>query len=725
MKGLIIAEKSALAKNIAAAIKLSGEEVKTIKNQNGVIFESDSYIVVAAKGHLYRLYDVDEYTGISDWALVPLPYFPPAFKFKPIDDSIDYIKNIKSQLERTDVEYVVNAGDAGREGEFLIRLILINLNNTKPVKRLWMPSQVPEEILNSLNSMKDDRMFDGLYNEGLARCIADWCDGINYTRYVTLKTGGKMLRVGRVVSTIVNIIKKRDEEIDSFVSEKYYTVESDTVAFGTNLHLVYDADFEAYEKEYAKALARYLNSKSCKVNDIKQLDSIVGPPKLFSLSKLQNHMSNVYSWSSAKTLDVLEELYLNKYVTYPRTNTEYLPSGEKEKVERIIGRFKQNGYDVIAKPNDKIFDDTKIEDHGAIIPELNFPKDDELNEDSKHLYDAIKNRFLAYFCAEKRIVAKTEVTLGFNDEELDDIKLKGRTTKQVGWCKYDSSKENKDIMLPNFEKGDIIKTNFKEVENKTTPKNHYTVESLNNFLENPLKTIKGNSEEAVNEQYKNLLEGCNIGTPASLSGIIKKAISDEFIELRGKSYYILPRGIYLCDTLNKLDIKMDINKTIHLNKNLKLVSEGNCSILDYIQSVKNDLINSLAASKNIVLDTFDDRVVVGKCPRCGDDVVAKPKSYSCQNTNCKFVLFKEDLFWTEKNKTLTTNLVTKLLDKGEVKVKKLYSKKTQKEYDATVKLVDDGIKTSYKLVFEDKKALKKDNSNLENSNILLYKKRRK
>lgn len=698
MKSLIIAEKSSLAKNIADAIKYKGEEISKVQKGNGIIYESESYVIVSARGHLFELYDIEDYTGIKEWNCVNLPFFPEKFKFKPISDAQEYITNIKEQLSRKDIINIVNAGDAGREGEYLIRLILMNLNNKKPVLRLWMPSQTPEAISEALTNMKSDSEFDGLFNEGLARSVSDWLDGINYTRYVTLKSGN-FLRVGRVISTIVRIIKQRDDEIKSFKSETYYNLESDTQVIGTKLHMVYDLDFEAEEKPDAIRMAKYLNEVNGKVIDIKKTEKVIPSPKLFSLSKLQNYMNNYHSWPGDKTLAILEELYLAKYVTYPRTNSEYLSDKEKNQVARIIGRFKQRGFDVIEKPDDKIFDDSKIEDHGAIIPELNFPKEGTLNDNQRLLYDCVKNRFLAYFCKEKRVIEETHITIGF--EGVDEIEIKGHIVKSEGWKKYDSAKTENNIILPNLQLGDILKADFKVIEKKTSPKKFYTVETLNNYLENPLRTIKGSTEEAEEEAYKNLLEGCNIGTPASLSGIITKAIKDGFIELSGKNYKILPKGIYLCDTLDALKISMDVNKTIELNKNLKLINDGKFTVKNYIGNIRDDIIKTLEKSKSIQLEKYSETKVIGACPRCKSKVIEGNKTYHCEN--CKFVLFKEDLFWTSKHKRLSESMAKAFLEGKKVKMKDLYSESKKSNYEATVKMVDDGTKISFKLEFENSK----------------------
>lgn len=222
-------------------------------------------------------------------------------------------------------------------------------------------------------------------------------------------------------------------------------------------------------------------------------------------------------------------------------------------------------------------------------------------------------------------------------------------------------------------------------------------------MENPLRTLKGTSDAAVEEAYKNLLEGCNIGTPASLSGIITKAIKDAFIELKGKNYKILPKGIYLCDTLDALNINMDVNKTIELNKNLKLIKDNKFTVKKYIHNIREDITKTIEQSNQIQLERFDETKVIGLCPRCKSSIIEGKKTYHCENEKCKFVLFKEDFFWTSKHKRLTESMAKAFLNGKKVKMKDLYSETKNSIYEATIKMVDDGKKISFKLEFENTK----------------------
>lgn len=706
MKSLIIAEKPNLAKTIVSALKLLKEDVKNVKEGNDFYYESENYLVCSARGHLYTLYDVDDYLKLkTNWSLEQLPFFPKAFQWKPISDATSYIKTIKKLLKRNDVNCVINAGDAAREGEYLIRLILNQLNNHHPVKRLWMPSQVPEEIKNNILTMKDDSEYDGLYNEGLARSLADWMDGINLTRYATLRAGG-FLRVGRVASTIVKLIYLRDKEIKEFVPEHYYQVISNVDYLGTKIKLVSEEEFEIDEKPIADRYASILNKNICVVSDIEQKDRVIAPPKPFSQSKLQNYMNEVHNFSPNTTLEIAQKLYEGGYITYPRTDSEYIEEARFEMLERVAGRLIQQGHNLELNKKDKIFNDSKISDHGAILPTINLPKIDELSDKEKLTYNAILNRFLAYFCKDDCISSDTKVVFSVGD--IETFELKGHTIKQEGWRKYELKKTN-DVLIPKLNIGDKVPINFKTIEAKTSPKKHYSVTTLNNYLENPLRTLKGESDEAQEEAIKNILDGCSIGTAASLSGIIEKICKDELIMLDSKTYKILPKGEFLIQTLDKLNINIDTNKTIEMNKQLKKINSGELDIRTYLNEVKSNISNIITESSKVQLSGFEKPTnvignkVIGKCPRCQDDVIEKTKGFFCNNVNCKFALFIDNLWWKTRKKELTATMVKSFLQKKQTWVEGLYSEKTGKTYNAIVEMNDDGASTRFALKFDNKK----------------------
>ncbi len=698
MKTLVIAEKSSLAKSIVDGIKLIEKDVETVKNKNGIYYESDSYVVVAARGHLFRLFDIDDYVGHkAEWALEQLPYFPKDFKFKPIEDANNYISNIRELLKRRDIDKVVNAGDAGREGELLIRIILNELNCVYPVFRLWLPSQVPNEVKEGLLHMEMDSTKDNLYNEGLARMYSDWLDGINLTRVASVLSNS-FLRVGRVYTTILQLIYDRDMSIINFKVEDYYKLESNTTIYGSKLKLVSDTEFEPEEYEDAKKLANYLNKGPVVVSNISTKDAVEVSPRLFSQATLQNYMSQHHSFSPDKTLSISQSLYESKYITYPRVDSNFLATSEIDKNERIIGRLQKKGLNVILKTDSRIFDDSKVEEHSALTPTTLIPEEQDLTKEQYKVYQAILNRYCAVFCKEDRILSKTTISLNIADFET--IELNGKMIKAKGWKIFESGADN-DTLLPNLKIGDTINVNFEPVKRATKPLNHYSVTTLNNFLKAPLRKNSGNSEsdDFTEEDYKNFSQGLTIGTAASTPGIIKKLCDDQLIKIKEKNYIILDKGKYVIETLATLNIKMNVAKTIYMNQYLKKVNLGELSIDNYIHIVEKEISQIINEATGKIVDFYNSKVGVGTCPRCGAKVIEANKNYYCSNKTCKFVLFKEDKFWTSKNKILSADMVTKVLEGKCVKVKGLYSEKTKKSYNAYVYIEDDGTKTIYKMKF--------------------------
>ena len=369
---LIIAEKPSLARNIVAGI--SGE----MKKENGY-FIGDEYIVSWAFGHLFSLVDVETYSGSSKerggWTLDNLPCFPENFKFElkkeegKVDDGVKRQFAILEKLcNRKDVEAIINAGDADREGEIIVRLCIQNaLKSEKPLLRLWLPDQTPQTVARALGEMKSEGEYDNLANEGFARTYIDWLYGVNLTRYATIRSG-KLLRVGRVIVPIVRAIYERDLEIRNFKTEKYYVVHSAEKTGGEVIELTGKEHFDADKLADCESLAALYNSTGAVVSYVSSKEDTIFPGKLYSLSTLQNVLGKKYKMSMADSLKIIQKLYEDGYLTYPRTNSEYLAVAEKDKIRQILSNVAKLGYPVRFKDSKAIFDDSKIESHSALTP---------------------------------------------------------------------------------------------------------------------------------------------------------------------------------------------------------------------------------------------------------------------------------------------------------------------------------------------------------------------
>ncbi len=650
---LIIAEKPSLGRNIVDAINGIGQG--SMQKRQGY-FEGCGYIVTWAFGHLFSLSDIEYYTKGEDytpgkknrWSLDKLPCFPQKFNFslkpgndgKPDTGIETQFGVIKTLCNRSDVDTIVNAGDADREGEIIVRLCISNaLETKKSQKRLWLPDQTPDTIREGLKSMKDESEYDLLAYEGFARTFIDWLYGTNLTRYATVKSGA-FLRVGRVIVPIVKAIYDRDMQIKSFTPEPYFAIISKTGADGEELELVSKLRFPKNEKTKADTLCQSYGQMDAVVTQVKKKKAKLPPGKLYSLTKLQNVLSKKYKMPMNESLAIAQKLYEQGYLTYPRTNSEYLATAEKGKINQILGNVKKLGYPVKFRDDKSIFDDSKIESHSALTPTYKIPAKNSLSEKEQQLYSTVFRRFVAVFCAEECTVNRTEITVTLGDN-AEEFVLKGTVMLEKGWTAYDDSVQ-KDKLLPDLKKGDLIPHNFQPVERTTTPPRHYTVETLNNYLKNPFREEKAQAQDSENddEDYRAIFEGLELGTEATRTGIIDNALHSEYIALNKDVYTIQSKGIYLIETLKLLGISMDKYKTSELGQALKKVFKGEIPIKASLQLAQNEIseIFEKGASTNPAYDIGVAGEEAGICPKCGKAVTRGQYGYGCSGykDGCKF-----------------------------------------------------------------------------------------
>ena len=653
---LIIAEKPSLARNIVAGIG-------KMDKRDGY-FENEEYLVTWAFGHLFSLVDIESYTGGDSgakWTLANLPCFPERFRFelrqeerrtkdgkkiKSVDPGVKkQFKIIEALCNRRDVDTIVNAGDADREGEIIVRLCIDNaLKGEKQRCRLWLPDQTPETVRRALSEMKLSAEYDNLAYEGYARTFIDWLYGVNLTRYATIMTG-KLLRVGRVIVPIVRAIYERDMEIKNFKSEKYFVISSKETTHGELVELTGKAKFDKDSEAKALETAALYNETGAVVTSAKSKEDKILPGKLYSLSTLQNVLGKRYKMSMADSLAIVQKLYEEGYLTYPRTNSEYLATAEKDKMRTIIGNVAKLGYPVKFKDSKYIFDDSKIESHSALTPTYKIPDKSKLSEKENQVYSTVFRRFVAVFCAEDCIADKSEITIKVG--ELEDFVLKGTVIREKGWTKYDDY-TSKDKILPSLEVGERVNVSFKPEEKQTTPPKHYTIETLNNYLKNPFKADKAKAKELEEsgevddaEDYKAIFEGLELGTEATRTGIIDNAKKSGYIDLKKDVYTILDGGIYLVEAIERLGINMDKYKTSELGKALKRVYHGQMSVDESVKLAEEEIakiFGEVAGHSAAPTDTGSYGEIVGICPLCGKNVVRGTRGYGCMgySSGCDF-----------------------------------------------------------------------------------------
>jgi len=714
---LIIAEKPSLGRNIADAINGMGKGAMT--KYSGYM-EGCGYIVTWAFGHLFSLADIEYYTmgegykaGVTKvkWTMENLPCFPTKYQYnlrgddngKPDDGVQRQFETVSRLCNRTDVEAIVNAGDADREGEIIVRTLVtkaLNPGTAKPVLRLWLPDQTADTIRAALGSMKSDSEYDRLAYEGYARTFIDWLYGTNLTRYATLKSG-TLLRVGRVIVPIVKAIYDRDMQIRNFTPEPYYAVISKTGDDQTGeIELQSKERFTGSEKAKAQAYSDKLNGLPTVVTSVKSKKGKLAPGKLYSLTKLQNVLSRKYKMSMTDSLAIAQKLYESGYLTYPRTNSEYLATAEKDKMKQIIGNVAKLGYPVKFKDEKTIFDDSKIEAHSALTPTFKIPGKNALTEQERLVYSTVFRRFVAVFCAEDCVVNRTEITITTGDN-VESFQLKGMMILEPGWTKYDDSSQ-KDKLLPNLKKGDIIETAFAPVEKTTSPPKHYTVETLNNYLKNPFREDKAqlSESESDEEEYKAIFEGLELGTEATRTGIIDNARNSRYIQLNKDVYTILPQGEYLINTLMLMGISMDKYKTAEMGKALKKVYKGELTVKQSIALAQAE-IAAIFANENASTSCAEDRNIgfrgdkIGICPKCGGEIVRGVYNYGCMRykEGCKF-----RIPLSLCSRPIPLSAATSLLQTGKTDVLTDFISKSGKHFSAALKIEGDDVKFDFSAV---------------------------
>ena len=704
---LIIAEKPSLARNIAAGI---GE----IRARRDGYLECDGYLISWAFGHLFSLCDIEEYSpspdGSTRWTMKNLPCFPREFKFdlkkdanKKTDSGVlKQFRIIESLCNREDVDTIVNAGDADREGEIIVRVCVNKaLHGKKRLMRLWLPDQTPQTVAKALTEMKEESEYENLANEGYARTYIDWLYGVNLTRYATLKTG-KLLRVGRVIIPIVKAIYDRDMSIRNFKSEKYYAIYSEKETNGEKVELLSKQKFTKEEQEKAKALCEKYNDAGAYVKSKKTKKDKLSPGKLYSLSKLQNVLGKKYKMSMADSLETVQKLYEEGYLTYPRTNSEYLATAEKDKIKQILANVKKQGYPVAFRDGKSIFDDSKIESHSALTPTYKIPDKSKLSEREMQVYSTVFRRFVAVFCEEECIVEKSELVVSVG--EYEEFSLKGTVILQKGWTKYDD-REAKDKFLPNLSEGDRVEIDFKPVEKETSPPRHYTIESLNNYLKNPFREEKAalsdaeDTPENDDEDYRAIFDGLELGTEATRTGIIDNAKRSGYIQLKKDVYTILPDGEFLIEALGRMKISMDKYKTSEMGRALKKVYKGSIAVSESVSLAEKEIREVFSANEATLPPEEDVNTgcvgdVVGKCPLCQGEIRRTTFGYGCseyKNKGCRFSV-REYIC----GRAVSLSNMKLLLETGKSSViKGFVSPKSGKSFDSALALDGNGVKFDF------------------------------
>ena len=692
---LIIAEKPSVAATIAAAL---GAKEK----RDGYIAGS-GYLVSWCVGHLVQLAEAAAYgEQYRKWSYDSLPILPQEWQYAVASDKGKQFKILKDLMHRADVSEVVNACDAGREGELIFRFVYDVAGCKKPMRRLWISSMEESAIKAGFASLKDGKEYDPLYSSALCRAKADWIIGINMTRLFSCLYG-KTLNVGRVQTPTLKMLVDRDAAITTFKKEKYYHVRlslSGVEAASAKIHAAEEAGNLKIACEAAQAVCISVTREK----------KTVAPPKLFDLTSLQREANRIYGYTAKQTLDLAQSLYEKKLLTYPRTDSSYLTDdmgGTAAQIAALLaGKLPfMQGADFTPEIS-RLLDSKKVSDHHAIIPTMELAKADlaALPESERNILTLAGARLLMA-CAEPHIFEAVTAIFSCAGQTFT---AKGKTVLAEGWKgferrfmatlkkKADTEDDEENALsldVPPFAEGQSFDNPQAAVtEHFTTPPKPHNEASLLSAM-----------ERAGNEETDPDAERRGLGTPATRAAIIEKLVKSGFVERKGKQLIPTKSGIELVCVLPEVLTSPQL--TADWENNLTQIAKGNAdpdSFMTGIKTMTRELVSTYPFLSDKEKERFkEEKPVIGKCPRCGADIYEGRKNYYCSNKDCAFTMWKNDRFFEERKVTFSPKIAAALLKDGKAKVKKLYSPKTGKTYDGTILLADTGGKyVNYRIAIQ-------------------------
>lgn len=700
---LVVCEKPSVAQAVAKVIGAG-------KRCDGCL-EGGGFLVSWCVGHLAGLAAADAYDArYSRWAGEDLPILPQEWRYTVFPATRKQFDILKKLMERPDVTEIIEATDAGREGELIFRLVYRMAGCSKPFKRLWISSMEDSAIRAGFENLRESADYDSLYEAALCRAKADWLVGINGTRLFTTLYRGKTLNIGRVVTPTLALLAEREAEIAGFQKEKYHMVELDCGSFRA-------AGRRFKSKTDAEKLRKSCLGKPVEVLAAERQEKTERPPKLYDLTTLQREANRACGYTAQQTLDYLQSLYEKKLATYPRTDSRYLTEDMGERLaglcRTVAGAFPFGGAFSGEVAAAQVIDSSKVSDHHAILPtkEVSGSSMESLPTGERKILAMVAARLFCAVSPCKFVYEDTEVKLRCMGE---DFFVKGRREVSEGWKKVERAfqksvktetepeggQEKEDAPLPELSEGQSLTVEGAAVKSGTTsPKKSYTEDTLLSAMEN-----------AGAEDFKEAgeMERKGIGTPATRAGIIEKLVKGGFAERRGRQLVPTSQGMELIRVLP--DTIKSAKLTAEWETALKKVERGECSpgkFMEEIAGMVRDMVEDCRKTGAQTAEALSApaKEVIGKCPRCGKPVYEGKKGFYCSGYQdappCGFALWKESLYFKSKRKELTKAVAAALLKDGRVKMKGLYSEKKGILYDATIVMEDTGGRyVNFKLEFE-------------------------
>ena len=690
---LVICEKPSVAKAVASALGVT--------SRADGCFEGNGFIVSWCVGHLMSPMDAAGYDpAYKKWKYDDLPILPEPFRYVLAKGKEDAFQNLKCLMERPDVTELVNACDAGREGELIFRLVYEAAGCSKPFSRLWISSLEDAAIREGFADLRPGGDYDPLYQSALCRQKADWLIGINATRLFSVLYH-RTLNVGRVQTPTLAMLVDRDSRITLFRKEKYHHV-----------RLALDGAEAVSEKipamEDAQAIRDACDGQQAVCVSLVREKKTEKPPKLYDLTTLQREANRVFGYTAKQTLDYAQSLYEKKLLTYPRTDSRYL-TGDMAETASVILHLSARVPPFDACPDffpdvAALVNDGKVSDHHAIIPTLELEKADlsELTVGERNTLLLVCRELL---CAAAEPYVYEAVTATFDCGGHTFI-AKGRRVLSEGWREIDRifraslkeqpEDETEPIALPDFTEGQTFdRVDASVTEHFTAPPKAYTED-----------TLLAAMETAGKEDMPEDAERKGLGTPATRAAIIEKLVSGGFVERKGKNLIPTKAGVNLVTVLP--DTLTSPMLTAEWEQKLTAIARGEggpAAFMAGISEMTRELVKTYSHISEEGQKLFaPERETVGLCPRCGKPVYEGKKNFYCSDRSCRFVLWKDDRFWTSRKKELTKKIAADLLKKGRTSVRGMWSEKKGAAYDAVVVLDDTGEKyVRFKMEFPKRK----------------------
>lgn len=694
-KFLVIAEKPSVAQSYA-------KNLSAYKREDGYL-EGESCIVSWCLGHLAEYAQPEEYDPkYEKWQFDDLPILPEAWKLKVSKDKKKQFEVIKTLMNRSDVEYLVNGCDAGREGELIFQRVYVLAGCRKPVKRLWISSMEDAAIQKGFQTMKSEEEYKNLCMAAVCRAQADWLIGMNGTRAYTTRYF-KRLVVGRVQTPTLAMLAERQERIEHFQKEAFYKVAL------TDGKLTVVSENIANE-EAAELLAALCNGSTAVVTQMKKERKKSFPPKLYDLTSLQREANRYFGYTAKRTLDMLQELYEEKLVTYPRTDSQFVTEDMKDSVEELVEKMPVLlsfvDYGQLGHGIKRVINNAKVSDHHAILPTKEVVEKGiaDLPADKKNLMMLICQQ-LVQATGEEYLYEQTDITVKCQEH---DFKARGKIPVQMGFKEVEKAfkqlcvkaepveEKEKETSIPaGYEEGMRL---FPVKAEKST---HYT-SPPKPFNED---TLLAAMETAGNKEFDSETEKKGLGTPATRASIIEKLVSSGYAQRKGKQILPSTEGKELVKVMPEY-LKSAV-MTAEWENQLLMMEKGQITDTQFMGEITSLVRKILEVCREIPEEErrrFQTaREVIGKCPVCGCDVFECKQNFYCSNRQCDFALWKENRFLGSMEKNLDKKMARELLDKACTHVKGLYSKKKDMKFDADLLLTLEDGKPRFHLEFLKKK----------------------